>query len=189
MNGRLYTRTGDSGQTSLVGGVRVPKNSPRVEAYGTIDEASSTIGLARTALEVAEDDEARLDRMLEFAQNRLFDCSSRLATPPDRTRASAPSPDADDVTRLESFIDQLAEDTPAAGGFVLPGGSEPAARLHVARTVVRRAERRILDLADQEPVDAAIIVFVNRLSDLLFAAARYMNALHGTDEELWASDR
>lgn len=185
MSGKIYTRKGDTGTTSLVGGAHVAKNSTRVEAYGTVDEANSAIGLVRAAIEVAAEDEARLDRMLHFVQNRLFDCSSRLATPEGAESDRTPRITPEHVALLESHIDELTAATGEIDHFVLPGGSEQAARLHVARTVIRRAERRILDLAEHEPVDPQVLAFVNRLSDLLFAAARYSNLLYHAGDVFW----
>ena len=190
MTGPIYTRRGDTGETSLVGGGRVPKNSARVEAYGTVDEANSALGLARAAVSGSafgsSADEIDLDAVLAFAQHRLFNCSSRLATPPGAESDTTPSIDAADVERLERMIDELTAATGELTHFVLPGGCEAAARLHVARTVVRRSERRILDLAATEPVDPLVLKFVNRLSDLLFAAARYENRDCG--DVLWDPD-
>ena len=186
---RIYTRKGDKGETSLVGGERVPKNSVRVEAYGTVDEANSAVGLARSALNVAAEDDLRLDMMLDFVQHRLFDCSSLLATPvvarTDGRRL--PAIQQADIDLVESWIDRLTEAAGEIDHFVLPGGCEEACRLHVARTVVRRAERRIHDLAEEAPgeVDAQVLAFVNRLSDLLFTMARYANALYGSGDVFW----
>ena len=185
MSGRIYTRGGDSGETSLVGGSRVAKNSIRVEAYGSVDESNAAIGLARAALSPTTAEETDLDQMLDFAQHRLFNCSSSLATPTEARAVSTPSISAEDVMKLESAIDRLTAATSALGGFVLPGGCEQSARLHVARTVVRKAERRVLDLASVEPVDEQVLAFINRLSDLLFAAARYTNCVHCGGDVYW----
>jgi cob(I)alamin adenosyltransferase len=149
---KIYTRTGDTGETSLVGGSRVAKNSSRVEAYGTVDEANSCVGHARAVLEMGPDD-LRLDAMLDFVQHRLFDCSSLLATPADVrvTRTGGPAIRAEDISQLESWIDELTSAAGEIDHFVLPAGCEEACRLHVARTVVRRAERRVIDLASESP--------------------------------------
>lgn len=189
MTGSIYTRGGDHGETSLVGGSRVAKNSVRVEAYGSVDEANAAIGLVRAKLEVAAGDEADLDRVLDFVQHRLFNCSSRLATPPSVITDHTPAVSAEDVAALEDEIDRLSALTGDLTHFVLPGGCEDSARLHVARTVVRRAERRILDLADIEPVDEHVLAFVNRLSDLLFAAARYANKVYQGGDVHWDPER
>ncbi len=188
MSGPIYTRRGDAGETSLADGSRVHKNSARVEAYGTVDEANSAIGLARAALSHAVAVHpvlAELDWTLTFVQNRLFDCASNLATPADAASDRTPRVTADDTAALERVIDEMTAAMGEIDHFVLPAGCEPAARLHVARTVIRRAERRILDLADAEPVDSDVLAFVNRLSDLLFTAARYVNHTCGAGDVFW----
>ncbi|MHB9003138.1 MAG: cob(I)yrinic acid a,c-diamide adenosyltransferase [Coriobacteriia bacterium] len=183
MSRSIYTRRGDSGETSLAGGTRVSKTSARIEAIGTLDEANCAIGYARTALAglAASETGADVDGMLGFVQHRLFNAAGLLATPPaavDEARSASHASTtvtADDVSRLESWIDGLSAATGELANFVLPSGCESAARLHVARTVVRRAERRVLELHANEPVDETVLAFINRLSDLLFAAARYAN--------------
>ena len=186
---KIYTRTGDTGETSLVGGLRVAKNSSRVEAYGTVDEANSCVGHARAALEVAAPDELRLDAMLDFVQHRLSDCSSLLATPADvrAARTGGPAIQAEDISQLESWIDELTSAAGEIDHFILPAGCEEACRLHIARAVVRRAERRVADLASEAPgeVDPAVLTFINRLSDLLFTMARYANHLYGAGDVFW----
>ena len=189
MSGPIYTRHGDGGETSLVGGGRVSKHSARVEAYGTIDEANAAIGLARAALQAAAPNEARLDTMLDFTQHRLFNCSSRLATPHTAETPHTATVTSADVTRLESYIDELSATTGILEHFVLPGGSELASRLHVARTVARRAERRIVELDTHDAVDPFVLAFVNRLSDMLFAAARYANGIRPGGDVLWDPKR
>jgi cob(I)alamin adenosyltransferase len=188
---KIYTRAGDRGETSIVGGTRVPKNSTRVEAYGTVDEANSCVGHARAALEVAAPEDLRLDVMLDFVQHRLFDCSSLLATPRELrgSRTGLPAISAEDISRLETWIDGLTEVVGEIDHFVLPGGCEEACRLHVARTVVRRAERRIHDLVSEAPdeVDPQVLAFVNRLSDLLFTMAGYANDVYGAGDVFWDS--
>lgn len=186
---KIYTRTGDAGETSLAGGSRIAKNSTRVEVYGTVDEANSCVGHARAALEVAAADELHLDIMLNFVQHRLFDCSSLLATPAE-VRAGRTKPPAirpEDIAQLESWIDDLTDAVGEIDHFVLPGGCEEACRLHIARTVLRRAERRALDLAAEQPdeVDAIVLQFLNRLSDLLFTMARYANHVYGVGDVFW----
>ncbi len=181
MNSNIYTRGGDRGQTSLVDGSRVSKGSLRVEVYGTLDEANSWVGLARADLA----DEG-LDRALAFLQHRLFNCSSYLATPPD-AEATPPGVSAGDVTYLERAIDRMEQVTGPLSHFVLPGGTAAAARLHLARTVCRRAERRMVSLADAEEVDPTVLKLVNRCSDFLFAAARYANHEAGVDDPVWDS--
>lgn len=175
----IYTRRGDAGQTGLADGSRTSKSSARVEAYGTVDEAAAVVGFARLAVA-----DATLDATLCFAQQRLFNCASALANPSDD---SAPVSDAD-VTFLEAAIDQLSEGSDGWRGFVLASGGEAATRLHLARTVTRRAERRTVTLAAEAQVDAHVLAFLNRLSDLLFAASRAVAQADSTDEDLWDRD-
>ncbi len=175
----IYTRRGDEGQTSLVDGLRVSKSSPRVEAYGAIDEANSAIGHARSA-----GPDALLDSVLHFAQQRLLNCASVLATP-TADSATGVTVSADDVALLERAIDRFEETTGPLTHFVVESGSELATRLQVARAVVRGADRRVAGLAESEYVDAHVLAFVNRLSDTLFAAARYANTLASVAEEAW----
>ncbi|MDF1541549.1 MAG: cob(I)yrinic acid a,c-diamide adenosyltransferase [Anaerosomatales bacterium] len=186
---KIYTRTGDAGETSLVGGSRIAKNSSRVEAYGTVDEANSCVGHARAAIRLAAGDDVRLNTMLDFVQHRLFDCSSLLATPAEVRAASTAGPSirVEDITRLESWIDELTAAAGEIDHFVLPAGCEGACRLHIARTVVRRAERRVMDLVSEAPdeVDPRVRKFINRLSDLLFTMARYVNHRYGSGDVFW----
>lgn len=176
----IYTRRGDHGDTSLADGTRVSKTSARVEAYGTVDEANSAVGFARSVVTDPE-----LDGVLHFIQQRLFNCSSSLATPAEGRRASTPIVTAGDVALLEAAIDRFMERSGPLTHFVIEAGCEAAARLHLARAVTRRAERRLVALAAQEPVDEQVEAFVNRLSDALFASARYANHLAGVTDELW----
>lgn len=178
----IYTRRGDHGDTSLADGTRVSKTSARVEAYGAVDEANSAVGFARAAVTDSE-----LDGVLHFIQQRLFNCSSSLATPAESRTDSTPIITAEDVALLESAIDRFTECTGPLTHFVIEAGCEAAARLQLARAVTRRAERRLVALAAQEPVDEQVSMFVNRLSDALFAAARYANHLAGVTDELWDS--
>ncbi|MDE5650914.1 MAG: cob(I)yrinic acid a,c-diamide adenosyltransferase [Duncaniella sp.] len=176
----LYTRTGDAGMTSLVNGVRVPKNSPRVNAYGTLDELNSHIGLVQAHA-------AGLDNFVNEALvrigNMLFNIGSYLA---DSSEGAVPMLTPDDVTTLEHDIDTLDSMIPPLKLFVLPGGSIGASHAHVARTVCRRAEREILNLADTgATMSPLVITYVNRLSDYLFALARYINHATGTPEIIW----
>jgi cob(I)alamin adenosyltransferase len=179
MNRRIYTRTGDGGKTSLVDGTRVPKESVRIEAYGSVDEANSWVGAARSLI-----GDRLLDQILEFVQHRLYNCSSSLATLPESNIEPAVV-SAADVDYLEKAIDQLEDRSGKIMGFVLPGGTQAASAIHVARTVCRRAERRIWELTRTEEVDEQVLKFINRASDLLFAAARYANALESDGDVLW----
>ncbi|MEW6122882.1 MAG: cob(I)yrinic acid a,c-diamide adenosyltransferase [Pseudomonadota bacterium] len=183
---KIYTRTGDDGTTGLGTGERVPKHDLRVDAYGTVDEANAALGLARLHLAHLPD----LDALLGRIQNDLFDLGADLCTP---EREGAPPPPyeplriiAAQVDRLEADIDRLNADLPALRSFVLPGGEPAAAYLHLARTVARRAERQMVELSRQpgEVVGPAAIKYVNRLSDLLFVASRYINA-RGCGDVLW----
>ncbi|MDZ4170423.1 MAG: cob(I)yrinic acid a,c-diamide adenosyltransferase [Coriobacteriia bacterium] len=176
----IYTRRGDAGTTSLVDGSRVPKSSARVEAYGTVDEANSAVGLARACVT-----DARLDDVLHFIQQKLFNCSSSLATPASARSSHTPVITADDITALERAVDRFEEKTGPLEHFVIEAGCEASARLHLARAIIRRAERRTVVLAATEDVDEQVLAFMNRCSDALFAGARYANALAGAGDELW----
>ena len=185
---KIYTKTGDDGTTGLASGERVKKSSLRVAAYGTVDETNAVIGVARLSLDLAKPDHATVDRMLLRIQNDLFDLGADLATP-DRGKPLPYPPlrvTEQQVTRLEQEIDQLNADLKPLRSFILPGGSRVGAELHVARTVSRRAERLMVELSEQknEPVSDAALKFVNRLSDFLFVAGRYVND-RGTGDLLW----
>ena len=181
---RIYTRTGDKGDTGLATGERIRKHHLRVEAYGGVDETNSCVGLVR----IHTKDDVVLDPMLARIQNELFDLGADLATPasglPEGAQALRVTDDQ--VTRLESEIDQLNSELSPLNSFVLPGGSEAAAALHLARTVCRRAERTAVALADQpdEEVSGPALRYLNRLSDLLFTAARWANS-RGESDVLW----
>ena len=184
---KIYTRTGDAGLTALGSGERVPKHSARIAAYGTVDETNAQIGVARLSARETHPD---VDAMLARIQNDLFDLGADL-TMPERgeveKRARAPLRVSDaQVKRLEDEIDAMNAELAPLRSFVLPGGSAAAAALHVARTVCRRAERGIVELAGlpNEPVGAAALKYVNRLSDHLFVASRYVNA-RGEGDVLW----
>ena len=183
----LYTRTGDAGTTSLVGGERVKKNSPRLEAYGTVDELSSQIGVI--CADPKCNDEVR--GQLQQVQNELFNIGAYLATAPKpgEEPACRSLMDGGKLQEMEGWIDALDEQTPKIQAFVLPGGSQIASQCHVARVVCRRAERRILDLAEESYVDPYVTRYINRLSDYLFAAARYLNFMLGVSEVVWKQDK
>jgi cob(I)alamin adenosyltransferase len=177
---RIYTRTGDDGSTGLGNGERRRKDDVRVAAYGTVDETNAVIGCARAACR-----EEELDRMLARIQNDLFDLGADLATPEDARLSYEPLRIVDvQVERLEREIDTLNGRLRPLKSFVLPGGSALAAHLHHARTVARRAERLMVELAATEPVGLAALKYVNRLSDLLFVAARVAND-DGVADVLW----
>jgi len=176
---RIYTRGGDTGETSLGNGDRVAKNSLRVAAYGTVDEANAAIGVAR--LHTAQEADAMLGRI----QNDLFDLGADLCTPEQDEPKYPPLRITDaQVERLEREIDAMNEALQPLNSFILPGGSPAAAQLHVARTVARRAERLIVELAAQETINAAAIRYANRLSDHLFVLSRHLNE-DGRRDVLW----
>jgi cob(I)alamin adenosyltransferase len=175
---RIYTRAGDAGETSLGEGSRVSKTDPRIEAYGTVDELNSVIGLA-----LAGDLPAEFRPWLEQVQNDLFDLGADLSVPLEDQRRERLRVTPGQVERLEKLCDLVNEELEPLKSFVLPGGTEAAARLHVARAVCRRAERRSAALAGQHEVNPAALAYLNRLSDLLFILARAANA--GSQEPLW----
>lgn len=185
---RIYTRGGDAGQTSLGRGERVAKHDARVEAYGTTDEANSVIGLARNAITRAASGDGRMaeaDAMLSRIQNDLFDLGADLCRPgaPDAEGRALRIVDAQ-VDRLEREIDAMNAKLAPLQSFVLPGGSRAAAALHLARTIIRRAERLAVALARAEPVNPAAIRYLNRLSDHLFVLSRHVND-DGAGDVLW----
>ena len=178
---RIYTKTGDEGLTGLGGGRRVSKDSPRVRAYGTVDELNSAIGVA-LALGLTD----RLASELGRIQNELFDLGSDLCWPSDdERRERIPTVQPHHVQQLETLIDDLNETVGPLTNFLLPGGSPGAAQLHLARTVCRRAERETISLAREEAIGELILPYLNRLSDALFVMARYENHERGVDEPLW----
>jgi len=185
---KVYTRTGDRGETSLVGGKRVPKDSPRIDAYGTIDELNSVVGLARVFNEESLDaGEAHqfLDEVLCRLQDELFDLGSELATPPEFFQPGMCRVGDDEIVRIEKLIDKCQEDLEPLNSFVLPGGGRIGAYLHQCRTVCRRAEREILRLSRTEDINDRAIKYVNRLSDLFFVLSRWIAKQTGEPEFLW----
>ncbi len=187
---RIYTRSGDDGTTGLVGGARVQKNSLRIAAYGTLDELSSHIGVARTALRpyLIREPLHRLDGWLAWTQDALFNLGSELATPAERRWEGMPLVSSDDVDALERAIDECQAVLEPLRNFIHPGGSAPGAHLHVARTVCRRAERLIVTLRETEAeISAECTRYVNRLSDALFVWARRVNQELDVPEHLWSA--
>jgi cob(I)alamin adenosyltransferase len=185
---KVYTRTGDRGETALVGGKRVPKDAPRIEAYGTIDELNSAVGLARVFNEENLDaGEAHqfLDEVLCRIQDELFDLGSELATPPEFFQKGMYQVGSDEISRLEEWIDKCQKDLEPLQSFILPGGGRIGAYLHQCRTVCRRAERDILRLSREENINSAVIQYVNRLSDLFFVLSRWIAKQTGEQEYLW----
>jgi cob(I)alamin adenosyltransferase len=184
---RIYTKAGDGGDTRLVGGQKVRKHSLRIEAFGTIDETSACIGLARTALLTpgAPTGADALAAVLKRVQNELFNLGSDLATLPADRHPKQPLIEARHITALEREIDDWNESLPELRSFVLPGGGWVAAYLHLARTVCRRAERLIVRLGELEELGAQVLPYVNRLSDALFVMSRHAARLYGEPEPLW----
>lgn len=177
----IYTRTGDKGMTSLVGGKRVSKTHIRLEAYGTVDELNSLLGLLNTYLAVEDDQKALL-----WVQHKLFAVGSYLATDISNTELRPESQITDDdIIRLEKMIDEADAHLPSLKAFVIPGGNRGSAVCQVCRTVCRRAERRILAMSEVCDVTGNVPAFINRLSDYLFVLARKINILTGTDEICW----
>jgi cob(I)alamin adenosyltransferase len=185
---RVYTRTGDHGETALVGGRRVPKDSPRIEAYGTIDELNAVIGLARVFNAEQKKPGKRhrwLDAVLRRIQNELFDLGSELATPADAAYEGMFRVGPEQVTALERLMDECQKELSPLKSFVLPGGGRVGGFLHQARTVCRRAERRVLELSRVETIGEWPLKYVNRLSDLLFVLSRWVGKHLGETEYLW----
>lgn len=178
---KIYTKTGDKGQTSLIGGTRVPKYHPRIEAYGTVDELNSYIGLIRD-----HDINENIRELLIYIQDRLFTLESQLAHDPE-TKLSRPLPKIfeSDIEQLEKAIDKMNEDLPPLTSFILPGGHVVVSYCHVARCVCRRAERICIRLSEVHPVNPLDIKYLNRLSDYLFVLARKLGQDFNAPETLW----
>ena len=179
---KIYTRTGDNGTTSLVGGKRVSKTDPRLDAYGTIDELNSFIGLMQSVM----NNKAESAENIQWIQQKLFNIGGCLAT--DTTSFELPDSCkilASDVERIEKMIDALQEGLPEQRSFIMPGGTQAASYAHVTRTVCRRAERLILALPDEAKVPSELLQYINRLSDYLFVLARRINFFAGTPEKIW----
>lgn len=177
----IYTRTGDGVLTSIIGGDRIPKYSLRLEAYGTVDELSSFIGNL-----VADDaviDQQRVD--LLKVQNMLFNIGGYLATPPVIRKPEVPGLSQANIDEMESWIDAMDEQLPKLNNFIIPGGCKASAKANMARTVCRRAERRILQLAAEEEINLLVMAYINRLSDYLFVIGRYLNKFADYKEIVW----
>lgn len=181
---KIYTKTGDDGETGLFGGPRVPKHAPRIEAYGNVDELNAVIGLARS--EMLPDE---VDMLLESIQHDLFAVGAELATP-DPAKHGTRIISEPHSTRLEQAIDHFEGTLPPLQNFILPGGSRGASLLHFARTVCRRAERGLVFLrsASSESISGDLVIYLNRLSDLLFVLARAVNRSEGCDDVAWHKD-
>ncbi len=189
---RVYTRLGDKGETALVGGRRVPKDSPRIAAYGTLDELNAAVGLARvfnaqrmTGRRVKRDSHRWLDEALRKIQNQLFDLGSELATPPDAAYDGMFRMGDGEVTELERLMDRCQKDLKPLKSFILPGGGPIQGFLHQARTVCRRAEREILALSRVEAIGEGPLRYVNRLSDAFFVLGRWVGKHMDEPEYLW----
>jgi cob(I)alamin adenosyltransferase len=185
---KIYTKTGDKGETSLYGGKRVRKDNLRVQAYGDIDETNAAIGIARSYIVEGSSGSREIlhfiDSTLETVQNKLFAVGAALAGSDDQNYSVKES----DIDFLEKCIDHMDEQVQPIKAFILPYGTDLSARLHLARTVARRAERSIVTLSTQEQVDSNIIAYTNRLSDFLFTLARYANKSQGVPDTLWKKD-
>ena len=184
---KIYTRTGDGGETALFGAGRVKKDHPRVRAMGEVDELNAAIGWSVTQVHV---DESR--ERLRSLQHELFAIGAELATPPaepGRARPETPDIDGRSVERMERWIDEMTAELPELRAFVLPGGTKGAAALHLARTVCRRAERAVVALSEDQGVEERILSYLNRLSDLLFTLARFENHRAGSGDTQWEKSR
>ncbi|MBI4516556.1 MAG: cob(I)yrinic acid a,c-diamide adenosyltransferase [Deltaproteobacteria bacterium] len=184
---RVYTRGGDRGQTALVGGQRVAKDHPRIEAYGAIDELNAVLGVVRAFNSEGAVTPARaeIETLLKRIQEQLFDLGGELATPPQAAHEDMYRVGASDVAALEADIDRLQQGLAPLDSFILPGGGKVAAFLHQARTVCRRAERDVLRLSREEPIGDFVLPWINRLSDLLFVLSRWVSQQCGEPEFLW----
>ena len=181
---KIYTKTGDKGKTSLLGGSRVAKYHLRIEAYGTVDELNAHIGVLRSG-----EIDADTQEVLISIQSMLFTSGSQLASEPGKHKIKIPTLKEESVTFLENQIDKMEEDLPPMRNFVLPGGHPSVAAAHVARTVCRRAERIVLHLKDESEVPDPVPVFLNRLSDFLFVLSRKLSKDLGAKEMPWISDK
>jgi len=182
MKSKVYTLTGDKGTTALVGGSRVSKDDIRVEAYGTVDELNAHIGLLAYKSKVDIPD---MHNLIFKIQNKLFNIGAYLATPATQNDTPVYGLSADDITEIEQKIDELDEKLPPMRGFILPGGTKLSALCDICRTITRRAERRVVALSGQQPVNPLVMKYLNRLSDFFFIFARYNNVANQVEEVLW----
>jgi cob(I)alamin adenosyltransferase len=180
MSMKIYTKTGDKGQTSLIGGTRVPKHHIRIEAYGTVDELNSWMGVLRDTI-----DSAQTKELIIEIQDRLFTIGSILASDPEKSKMKLPELQAEDITRLEKEIDAIDAIVPPMKSFVLPGGHLTVSHCHVTRCVCRRAERHIIHLSEHAPVSELVIQYLNRLSDYLFMLSRKLTQDLNATEIPW----
>ena len=178
---KIYTKTGDKGETGLIGGTRVSKSDPRIEAYGTVDELNSFVGLLGSYPALSTEKE-----VLEYIQHRLFVIGSYLATDTSKSEIGVFSVIRDeDIAKIESEIDRINQILPELTAFILPGGSIEGSFCHICRTISRRAERRIIELKKTQHIDNVIVIFTNRLSDYFFILSRYVSLRIGAKEILW----
>jgi cob(I)alamin adenosyltransferase len=184
---RIYTKTGDRGETGLVGGQRVPKNAQRIEVYGTVDELNAFVGLVRVSARENRLDE--LEGILERVQHELFNLGSVLATLPQDLHPQQPRVTPATIDQLERDIDRFNAQLPPLRSFVLPGGTRICAELHVCRTVCRRAERELVTLTHHEEIPNEALLYLNRLSDALFVWSRWVNQALGVEEAVWAPNK
>ncbi len=181
---KVYTKTGDEGKTSLLGGTKVSKTNPRIEAYGTVDELNSFVGMCRTAGDITEE----INTELILIQKHLFELGSELSVDPENPPGfSFDVVEESDVDYLEKAIDRMDEELPELKNFILPGGKASASAAHVCRTVCRRAERRTAVLYDHQETRPVVLQYLNRLSDYFFVLARYINHQAGIEETIWSS--
>ncbi len=175
---KIYTRTGDDGSTGLLGPDRVPKDSLRIEAFGALDECNAAIGVARSAM--PRDD---VDKILESLQSLLFSAGADLACPAESTKIERVQ--EEDISQLEAAIDRMEQGVAPLKVFILPGGTEAAAHIHLARSICRRAEREIVRLSRSESINPLVLIMTNRMSDLLFVVGRVLNARSGLEDVPW----
>ncbi|MFN7542833.1 MAG: cob(I)yrinic acid a,c-diamide adenosyltransferase [Acidobacteriota bacterium] len=184
---RIYTKTGDKGETGLVGGQRVPKDAQRIAVFGTVDELNSFVGLVRIS---ASDNRLKeLEVICERVQHELFNLGSVLATLPEDLHPKQPRVNQETIAQLERDIDQYNSALPPLRSFVLPGGSRLCAELHVCRTICRRAERELVTLSHEEEVPRDALLYLNRLSDAFFVWSRWVNQALGVPEALWQPNK
>jgi cob(I)alamin adenosyltransferase len=179
---KIYTKKGDQGFSTLLGGQAVMKSDLRLEAYGTLDELNSCLGVVRASMQKIGAPLFELDAELQQIQVELFTAGSHLAAGTDAARTSLPQIGDAPTKRLEAFIDKMESELPPLKNFILPGGTETSSLLHLARTIARRGERAVVRVT---PVDSQILIFINRLSDFLFVAARFANLKVGVEDVLW----
>ncbi len=184
---RIYTKTGDKGETGLVGGQRVPKDAQRIEVYGTVDELNSFVGLVRVS--AAENNLYTLETIFERVQHELFNLGSVLATLPEDLHPNQPRVNQETIAQLERDIDEHNAVLPALRSFVLPGGSRICAELHVCRTICRRAERELVTLSHHEEIPTEALLYLNRLSDAFFVWSRWVNQALNIPEALWQPNK